>query len=330
MSFNLLAFSKGGGCGCKIEPQKLKTILGDFSQHHPDNLIVDYTGSDDAAVVDLGDQYLIQTTDFFLPVVANPYDFGRIAACNALSDVYAMGGRPLTALSIFGWPLEKIPLEVASEVIKGAADICQAAGISISGGHSIETADPIFGLSVSGLVNKTQLKRNNTCQVGDGIYITKPLGLGLLANAVKTESISQQGYEELIKYATQLNVVGTELAQRASVTAMTDITGFGLLGHLTEMLGPDKGASIRLDAIPVLNEARELAAKMQYPNITTSNYNFVKDRCQGLTGLEFLWLCDPQTSGGLMFTSSEEIAMEQCYKIGEVRAHSMIEIVHPA
>ncbi len=330
MSFNLLAFSKGGGCGCKIEPQKLKTILGDFSQQHPDNLIVDYTGSDDAAVVDLGDQYLIQTTDFFLPVVANPYDFGRIAACNALSDVYAMGGRPLTALSILGWPLEKIPLEVASEVIRGAADICQAAGISISGGHSIETADPIFGLSVSGLVNKTQLKRNNTCQVGDGIYITKPLGLGLLANAVKTESISQQGYEELIKYATQLNVVGTELAQRASVSAMTDITGFGLLGHLTEMLGPDKGASIRLDAIPVLNEARELAAKMQYPNITTSNYNFVKDRCQGLTGLEFLWLCDPQTSGGLMFTSSEDIAMEQCYKIGEVRANFMIEIVHPA
>lgn len=328
MSFNLLEFSKGGGCGCKIEPQKLKSILEGVSNQHQNNVLVDFSGSDDAAVIDLGNQqYLIQTTDFFLPVVSDPFDFGRIAACNALSDVYAMGGKPLTALSILGWPVEKIPLDIAKEVIKGAVSICQEAGISISGGHSIETADPIFGLSVSGLVEATNLKRNNTCQIGDTIYITKPLGLGLLANAVKTGAITEDGYAQLLRYATRLNTIGIELGGRADVNAMTDITGFGLLGHMTEMLGAEKGARLNLVDIPVIEEAKELAGKMMYPNITTSNYNFVKDRCKGLNGLEFLWLCDPQTSGGLMFTSSEGIEMPDCYPIGQVVEGSQIEIL---
>ena len=328
MSFNLLEFSKGGGCGCKIEPQKLKTILSDITVKHQDNIVVDFSASDDAAVVDLGSgQYLIQTTDFFLPVVADPYDFGRIAACNALSDVYAMGGRPLTALSVLGWPVEKIPLEVAKEVIRGANAICLEAGISISGGHSIETTDPIFGLSVSGLVSEGNLKRNNTCQPGDKIYLSKPLGLGLLANAVKTESITEQGYAELIKWATKLNVEGIQIGSMPEVSAMTDVTGFGLLGHLTEMLGIENGARLVLSDIPVIEEAKQLALKMQYPNITTSNYNFVKDRCAGLNGLEFLWLCDPQTSGGLLFTSSEPIHLPDCYLIGEVQSGNTIAIV---
>lgn len=328
MSFNLLEFSKGGGCGCKIEPQKLKSILEGVSNQHQNNVLVDFSGSDDAAVIDLGNQqYLIQTTDFFLPVVSDPFDFGRIAACNALSDVYAMGGKPLTALSILGWPVEKIPLDIAKEVIKGAVSICKEAGISISGGHSIETADPIFGLSVSGLVEATNLKRNNTCQIGDTIYITKPLGLGLLANAVKTGAITEDGYAQLLRYATRLNTIGIELGGRADVSAMTDITGFGLLGHMTEMLGAEKGARLNLVDIPVIEEAKELAGKMMYPNITTSNYNYVKDRCKGLNGLEFLWLCDPQTSGGLMFTSSERIEMPDCYPIGQVVEGSQIEFL---
>lgn len=328
MSFNLLEFSKGGGCGCKIEPQKLKSILEGVSNQHQNNVLVDFSGSDDAAVIDLGNQqYLIQTTDFFLPVVSDPFDFGRIAACNALSDVYAMGGKPLTALSILGWPVEKIPLDIAKEVIKGAVSICQEAGISISGGHSIETADPIFGLSVSGLVEATNLKRNNTCQIGDTIYITKPLGLGILANAVKTGAITEDGYAQLLRFATRLNTIGIELGGRADVNAMTDITGFGLLGHMTEMLGAEKGARLNLVDIPVIEEAKELAGKMMYPNITTSNYNFVKDRCKGLNGLEFLWLCDPQTSGGLMFTSAEQIEMPDCYPIGQVVEGSQIEIL---
>lgn len=328
MSFNLLEFSKGGGCGCKIEPQKLKSILEGVSNQHQNNVLVDFSGSDDAAVIDLGNQqYLIQTTDFFLPVVSDPFDFGRIAACNALSDVYAMGGKPLTALSILGWPVEKIPLDIAKEVIKGAVSICQEAGISISGGHSIETADPIFGLSVSGLVEATNLKRNNTCQIGDTIYITKPLGLGILANAVKTGAITEDGYAQLLRFATRLNTIGIELGGRADVNAMTDITGFGLLGHMTEMLGAEKGARLNLVDIPVIEEAKELAGKMMYPNITTSNYNFVKDRCKGLNGLEFLWLCDPQTSGGLMFTIAERIEMPDCYPIGQVVEGSQIEIL---
>jgi selenide,water dikinase len=328
MSFNLLEFSKGGGCGCKIEPQKLKTILSDITVKHQDNVLVDFSGSDDAAVIDLGaGQYLIQTTDFFLPVVADPYDFGRIAACNALSDVYAMGGKPLTALSVLGWPVEKIPLEVAKEVIRGANAICLEAGISISGGHSIETSDPIFGLSVSGLVAESNLKRNNTCQPGDKIYLSKPLGLGLLANAVKTGAITEQGYAELIQWATKLNVEGMQIGNMPNVSAMTDVTGFGLLGHLTEMLGNDNGARLVLSEIPVIEEARQLAMAMQYPNITTSNYNFVKDRCTGLNGLEFLWLCDPQTSGGLLFTSSEPIQISDCYLIGEVLSGNTIEII---
>jgi selenide,water dikinase len=177
------------------------------------------------------------------------------------------------------------------------------------------------------LVDTSNLKRNNTCQIGDTIYITKPLGLGLLANAVKTGAITEDGYAQLIRYATQLNQVGVALGCRADISAMTDITGFGLLGHLTEMLGAEKGARLNLADIPVLEEAKELAAKMMYPNITTSNYNFVKDRCKGLNGLEFLWLCDPQTSGGLMFTSAETIEMPDCYPIGRVVEGSLIEIL---
>jgi selenide,water dikinase len=238
-----------------------------------------------------------------------------------------MGGKPLTALSVLGWPVEKIPLEVAKEVIRGANAICLEAGISISGGHSIETTDPIFGLSVSGLVTEGNLKRNNTCQPGDKIYLSKPLGLGLLANAVKTGAITEQGYAELIKWATKLNVEGMQIGNMPNVSAMTDVTGFGLLGHLTEMLGNDNGARLVLSEIPVIEEARQLAMAMQYPNITTSNYNFVKDRCTGLNGLEFLWLCDPQTSGGLLFTSREPIEISDCYLIGEVLSGNTIEIV---
>lgn len=328
MSFNLLEFSKGGGCGCKIEPGKLSNILKGLSPEMRDNVIVDFSHNDDASVIDIGgEKLLIQTTDFFLPVVGNPYDFGKIAAANAISDVYAMGGSPLTALSILGWPIEKISLDVAKNVIEGASEICSQAGISITGGHSIESSDPIFGLSVSGLVERSHLKRNNTSKVGDSIYITKPLGLGLLANAVKMNCISDSGYAQLIQYATQLNSIGMDLAKIDSVTAMTDVTGFGLLGHLKEMLGNGKGAKLILNDIPVIDEAKEIASKMIYPNITTNNYNFIKDMTKGLNGLEFLWLCDPQTSGGLMFTSEREIQMEGAVKIGEVDDSGFIELI---
>ncbi len=319
MSYNLLEFSKGGGCGCKIEPGKLGNILSAISQQADSRILVDFTSSDDASVIDIGNgQLLVQTVDFFLPVVKDPYDFGRIAAANAISDIYAMGAQPLTALSILGWPVEKLPLEAAAEVIKGASEICRLAGINISGGHSVDSSEPLFGLSVSGISSKSSLRLNNSCQIGDYISITKPLGLGLLANAVKMDVISESGYELLIQYATQLNSIGLELAKDNRVTAMTDITGFGLLGHLKEMLGGNKGADLNLTAIPVIEEAKDIASKMIYPNITTSNYNYVNSITDGLNGIEFLWLCDPQTSGGLMFTATEPNIISEAWTIGRV------------
>ncbi|MBL7837189.1 MAG: selenide, water dikinase SelD, partial [Bacteroidetes bacterium] len=278
MSFSLLDFSKGGGCGCKIEPGKLREVLSGISQAKDDKILVDFTHGDDASVLDLGEgRLLVQTVDFFLPVVKDPYDFGRIAAANAISDIYAMGARPITALSILGWPVEKIALNVASEVIKGATDICSLAGINISGGHSVETQEPIFGLSVSGLVENAHLKLNNTCRNGDWIYITKPLGLGLLANALKMGMLSEDGYTVFLDLACSLNSVGMDLGKQTQVTAMTDITGFGLLGHLKEMLCMGLGAELELSQIPVIEEAKLIASKMIYPNITTNNYNYIKE-----------------------------------------------------
>lgn len=319
MSYNLLDFSRGGGCGCKIDPLKLQTILKDHQNQGHSNLLVDFLDKDDAAIIEINaETCFIQTVDFFLPLVNDPYDFGRIAAANAISDVYAMGGQPVMALSMLGWPQEQLPLSIAQEVIRGAEFVCQAAGISISGGHTIETKEPLFGLSVSGIVKKENIKRKQTCQVGDYLYLSKPLGLGLLSHAIKLQALSEEAYQILIDTACQLNVIGVQLASNTKVNAMTDVTGFGLLGHLTEMLHGVFGAELQLDKIPVIEEAKQLAQKMLYPNITTSNYNYVKDHCIGLDGLEFLWLCDPQTSGGLLISSSEVLKVEGLYEIGRI------------
>jgi selenide,water dikinase len=328
MSYNLLEFSRGGGCGCKIDPIKLYAILSDHKSNDAQSLLVDFLDKDDATIIEINkDTCLIQTVDFFLPLVNNAYDFGRIAAANAISDVYAMGGKPIMALSMLGWPQDVLPLELAKEVLKGAESICKEAGISISGGHSIETKEPLFGLSVSGVVEKQHIKRKNTCQQGDYLYMTKPLGLGLLSNAIKHNLLSEEGYQILIETACLLNTVGIELGKNAAVNAMTDVTGFGLLGHLTEMLGGKFGAELELESIPVIAEAKTLAEKMVYPNITTSNYNYVKDHCDGLNGLEFLWLCDPQTSGGLLVSSSEVLNFEALFPIGRVVAGNRINLL---
>ena len=327
MSYNLLEFSRGGGCGCKIDPIKLHAILSDHKSNDAQSLLVDFIDKDDAAIIEINnDVCLIQTVDFFLPLVNNAFDFGRIAAANAISDVYAMGGRPIMALSMLGWPQEVLPLELAKEVLKGAESICKEAGISISGGHSIETKEPLFGLSVSGVVEKQNIKRKNTCKLGDYLYISKPLGLGLMSNAIKHNLLSDEGYQILINTACKLNTVGMELGRLSSVSAMTDVTGFGLLGHLTEMLGGKFGAELNLENIPVIPEAKGFAEKMIYPNITTSNYNYVKDHCDGLSGLEFLWLCDPQTSGGLLVSSSEVLNIEALHPIGRVVDGKRIKI----
>ncbi len=327
MSFNLLEFSKGGGCGCKLDPTRLRSVLSSHRKGEAGNLLVDFLHRDDAAVIELdADNCVIQTVDFFLPVVPDPYDFGRIAAANALSDVYAMGGKPIMALSLLGWPVEKLPLEAAAEIIRGAEEICKQAGITISGGHSIESMEPLFGLSVNGITARQNIKRKNTCEPGNYLYLTKPLGLGLLANGIKHEKLSEEGYRQLIEIACSLNSLGTELGSMVAVTAMTDITGFGLLGHLSEMLGENFGAELDLEKIPVIEEAKSLALQMLYPNITTGNYNYIKDRSDGLDGLEFLWLCDPQTSGGLLFSTNTELDIKGSTLIGKVNNSGRISI----
>jgi selenide,water dikinase len=328
MPVNLLEYSNGGGCGCKIEPLKLKQILGDYKRGSNSKILVDLSDRDDASIIELNsDLCLIQTLDFFLPIVNDPFDFGKIAAANALSDVYAMGGTPITALSILGWPEQKLPVEFASQILEGAESICNQVGISISGGHTVNTKEPLFGLSVNGTVKKEFIKRKNTCQVGDYLYITKPLGIGLLSNALQNTILSEEGYSKLLEITCKLNTIGTELGRYPNVTAMTDITGFGFLGHLSEMLTADYGAEIFLDKIPLIPEAIEIAKLMKYPNSTTSNYNFIKDRTDGLNGIEFLWLCDPQTSGGLLFSSSKEIELEEITYIGRVTAENRIKLV---
>lgn len=328
MPTRLTAFSKGGGCGCKIEPAVLSNILSQSPFTHFPNLLIGNSSNDDAAVYALNDEdCLISTTDFFLPIVDSAFDFGRIAAANAISDVYAMGGQPTMALAILGWPTDILSIEDAQEVMRGAQTICAQAGIPIAGGHSIQTSEPLFGLSVNGLVKKQNLRQNNTCNAGDYIYLSKPLGLGLMANAIKHDKLSEAGYARLIELCTTLNTLGNELGKTPSVSAMTDVTGFGLLGHLSEMLGPNLGADLSLDKISVEPEAKALAQQFIYPNITTNNYNFIKDRCIGLDEIEFLWLCDPQTSGGLLFTSSEPLHVAGCFEIGKINASGKIVLV---
>jgi selenide,water dikinase len=328
MSFKLLDFSRSGGCGCKLEPGQLKSILQTHEVLEDKHLLVDLSHNDDAAIIEMENgQCIISSTDFFLPVVNDAYDYGRIAAANAISDIYAMGGEPILALSILGWPVDVIPVEEARQVLKGAADICREAGISIAGGHSINTSEPVFGLCVTGHVDKNHIKKNNTCEVGDYLYLTKPLGLGLLSQALKNGQLSEKGYATLIDEATRLNNMGAVLGKMPHITAMTDVTGFGLLGHLQEMLGDNKGAELQLDLIPVIDEAREIALKMQYPNITTNNYNHIKDRTTGLNGLEFLWLCDPQTSGGLLIASNKEINLDYAVYIGRITDTGLMVLV---
>lgn len=313
MSIKLTEYSKGSGCGCKLSPEELKEVLqttntiSNFTQ-----LLVGNHTNDDAAVWDLQNgTSLISTIDFFTPIVNDAFQFGQIAAANALSDVYAMGGKPIMATAILGWPVSKLPMQLAQQILEGARAICNQACIPIAGGHSIETSEPIFGLSVNGLVETKYIKRNIGAQVGDLLFLTKPIGIGILAAAHKRGIISLEDETSLIHVTTQLNTMGEALGKLNGVNALTDITGFGLLGHLHEVCnGSNVGAELYLENIPRLHGIENYLQQFCYPDATTKNYNAYKNETNGLKGLEFLYLCDPQTSGGLLVSVSADSVNE--------------------
>src|ERR671914_1976973 len=258
----LTEFSHGGGCGCKIAPAVLSEILASTPiRGLPKDLLVGTETADDAAVYRLNEtQALIATTDFFTPVVDDPLDFGRIAATNAISDIYAMGGRPIFALAIVGMPLEKLPVSVIQKILEGGESVCAAAGIPIAGGHSIDTLEPIYGLVALGLVHPDKVKRNSAARAGDVLVLGKPLGIGILSAALKKGKLSAAGYRAMLDWTTKLNTPGEALAEIAGVHALTDVTGFGLAGHLLEILrGSKLSGEVRFDALPVIPEALDWA-----------------------------------------------------------------------
>lgn len=308
----LTQYSRGAGCGCKIAPGVLEEILHTSFPATPDkNLLVGNASNDDAAVYDIGNgQALISSTDFFMPIVDDAFDFGRIAAANAISDIYAMGGKPLLAIAILGWPIEKLPVSLAQQVLDGARSICAEAGIPLAGGHSIDSAEPIFGLSVNGLTSIEKIKRNNTAQEGDWLFLTKPIGTGILSTAQKRGVIQQEHIGLMTDQMTRLNKTGMLLGDHDSVTAMTDITGFGLLGHTIEM-AKAAGASVELyyDRIPVMEGAKEYLSQRIVPDATYRNWNAYSSQtsfAKGINVMEaFNLLPDPQTNGGLLFSVKE-------------------------
>jgi selenide,water dikinase len=303
MSIKLTQYSKASGCGCKIAPSELREILKNSNDQSPfDNLIVGNQFNDDAAVLKLNEEFsIISTTDFFTPLVNDAFDFGKIAACNAISDIYAMGGKPLMAVAILGWPVNKLPNELAAQVINGAQQICNQAQIPLAGGHSIDAPEPFFGLAVSGQIKTSNIKKNHTIQNGDILYITKPLGIGILSSAIKRELITDAEYNEYLKLTTDLNKIGAVLGNCSFVNALTDVTGFGLVGHLYEMIKPSSfNVTVQKNKIPILESALKYGSQFVYPDNTTKNYNAYSSVIEGMKDLDMLFYCDPQTSGGLL------------------------------
>jgi len=304
LKIKLTSFSHGGGCGCKIAPGVLGEILKDAKGIVPPQLLVGIETSDDAAVYQINDeQALIATTDFFMPIVDDPYDFGRIAATNAISDVYAMGGTPIMALALLAMPVKQLPLEVIRRIVEGGQDVCAAAGIPIAGGHTIDSVEPIYGLVALGLVHPKRVKKNSGAKAGDVLILGKPLGVGIYSAALKKDALDAAGYAQMIASTTKLNTPGRRLSEMEAVHALTDVTGFGLLGHLNEIaLGSGLAAQLRARDVPLLPGAAQLAAQGHVTGASGRNWagygqhvmlNGVDETMKAL-------LTDPQTSGGLL------------------------------
>ncbi len=306
----LSSLSHGGGCGCKIAPALLNEMLSKLpSQLAVPALLVGTETADDAAVYKINDrQALVATTDFFTPIVDDAFDFGRIAATNALSDVYAIGGRPLFALAIAGLPVDRLPLETVQDILAGGAAACESAGIPIAGGHSIDAPEPIYGLVAVGLIDPDKVKRNSEAKAGDILILGKGLGIGILSAAMKKDELDVEGYDELVETATQLNSIGGELAEYKGVHAMTDVSGFGLLGHLLEMCrGSGLAASLDAERIPILPPARKLAIAGQSTAAAGRNwasYGHEVTLPDDMPDWQRSLLVDPQTNGGLLVSCS--------------------------
>ena len=312
-SVRLTQYSHGAGCGCKISPKNLEVILKSSGTEAPDpRLLVGYDSRDDAAVYDIGHGLAtISTTDFFMPIVDDAFDFGRIAATNAISDVYAMGGKPIMAISVLGWPVNKIPPELAREVVEGGREVCRNAGIPLAGGHSIDSPEPIFGLAVTGLIQKSKIKRNDQARPGDLLFLTKALGTGILSTAQKKGILEAEDQKMMIDTMCTLNRVGTDLAELEGVHSMTDVTGFGLLGHLLEMArGSGLTAHVDTQRIRLLPNVRNYLEASSHPGGTARNWESYGHEVGPVDEFWRLVLADPQTSGGLLIAVHPASAAE--------------------
>ncbi len=310
-TIRLTQFSHGAGCGCKISPKILDSILKETSPGFTDpRLLVGNQTKDDAAVYDNGNgTATISTTDFFMPIVDDPFDFGQIASVNAISDVYAMGGRPIMAIAILGWPINIIAPEIAGVVLQGAREACRQAGISLAGGHSIDAPEPIFGLAVTGMVHIAHIKQNNEATPGCKLFLTKPLGVGVLTTAQKKGLVQPEHLAQARQSMLTLNSIGMEFGGLPYIKAMTDVTGFGLLGHLTEMCeGSHVSAVVHSDKVPRFDILDEYIAQQCIPGGTHRNWDSYGEKISTLTPPQKAILCDPQTSGGLL------LAVEAAYE----------------
>ena len=302
-TIRLTEYSHGAGCGCKISPSMLTDILASqFSFEQDERLLVGNDTRDDAAVYDLGDgRGIISTTDFFMPIVDDPFDFGRIAVTNAISDIYAMGGTPLLAIAVLGWPTDKLDASVASSVVDGGRQACADAGIRLAGGHSIDSPEPIFGAAVTGEVKLSRLKRNDTARPGDLLYLTKPLGIGVLTTAEKQQRLRDEHVGVARDLMCKPNRIGEKLAELDAVTAMTDVTGFGLAGHLLEMCqGSGARAHLSMAQVPRIDGVDAYIEAGCVPGGTGRNFASYGEHMQSVSDADRALLCDPQTSGGLL------------------------------
>ncbi|AUI65413.1 MULTISPECIES: selenide, water dikinase SelD [Glaesserella] len=299
----LTQYSHGAGCGCKISPKVLEQILHTEQAKFIDpNLLVGNETKDDAAVYDIGNGVgIVSTTDFFMPIVDDPFDFGRIAATNAISDIFAMGGKPIMAIAILGFPINKLPAEVAQQIVEGGRFACQQAGIALAGGHSIDSPEPIFGLAVTGIISTEQVKKNASAQADCELYLTKPLGIGVLTTAEKQGKLQPEHKNLARDVMCQMNLIGAEFAKVEEITAMTDVTGFGLLGHLAEICqGSNLRAEVYFDQIQTLDGVKAYIVQGAVPGGTNRNFDSYGHLISPLSDEQKAILCDPQTSGGLL------------------------------